>query len=211
MSGLLAPTLDRCYRLLATRVKEPGGDLLVRAGLSANRLTLLGLALSIAAGIVVALTGQLGPAALLFLIGSLADLFDGAVARRTGTATSSRLGGWLDTFSDKVGELALLAGLMFAFTDPFAIRLAGLTALTSLLVGFAKAAAGEYQIRPNWVEVQLLGRPGRVVILVGGLALSSWTSQPLTTVVAPLALLLVGFNLPILAHRVVKVVRTARS
>ena len=198
--------MQAVYRWVDDAVKDPGGRALLRLGLTGNQVTLTGLVISALAGVVVALTGQFWLGGLLFLVGSAADLFDGALARLRGTATTSRLGGWLDTFADKLGEAALALGLMFAFADPNDVRLAAAVALTSLLAGFAKAAAGEYHIRPEWLEVKLFGRPGRVGLLSAGLLLSGLPGVNPLVVVRVALWLLMGFNLPVLLQRVRKIV-----
>jgi CDP-diacylglycerol--glycerol-3-phosphate 3-phosphatidyltransferase len=198
------------YTWFDNAVKYPGGRTLLRLGLTGNQITLAGLAISALAGVLIAATGSYWLGGLVFLVGATADLFDGAVARLSGAATSSRLGGWLDTFSDKLGEAALLLGLMFALPDAGDVRLAAAVALSSLLVGFAKASAGEYHIRPEWLEVKLLGRPGRVLLLVSGLVLSGAPGlAPVPVVRVMLWAMLLGFNLPVLAQRVRKILAHA--
>lgn len=200
------------YRWFDNTVKYPGGRLLVRLGLTGNQVTMAGLAISVLAAAVIALTGQFWLGGLVFLLGACADLFDGAVARLRGTDRTSRLGGWLDTFADKLGEAALLLGVTFALPDVNDVRLAAAVALSSLLVGFAKAAAGEYHIRPQWLEVKLLGRPGRVVLLSAGLLLSGVPGlDPLAVVRMMLWVMLLGFNLPILLQRVSKILAHAHA
>jgi CDP-diacylglycerol--glycerol-3-phosphate 3-phosphatidyltransferase len=200
------------YRWFDEAVKYPGGRLLVRLGLTGNQVTLAGLAISGLAAVVIALTGQFWLGGLLFLLGASADLFDGAVARLRGTDRTSRLGGWLDTFADKLGEAALLLGVTFALPDVNDVRLAAAVALSSLLVGFAKAAAGEYYIRPQWLEVKLFGRPGRVMLLSAGLLLSGVPGlDPLAVVRIMLWVMLLGFNVPVLLQRVSKILVHAQS
>ncbi len=204
--------MQAVYRWFDDIVKYPGGRLLVRLGLTGNQVTVAGLAISVLAATIIALTGQFWLGGLVFLLGACADLFDGAVARLRGTDRTSRLGGWLDTFADKLGEVALLLGMTFALPDVGDVRLAAAAALSSLLVGFAKAAAGEYHIRPQWLEVKLLGRPGRVLLLSAGLLLSGVPGlDPLVVVRTMLWGMLLGFNLPILLQRVSKILAHAHA
>lgn len=202
--------MQAIYRWFDETIKYPGGRLLVRLGLTGNQVTLAGLAISGLAAVVIALTGLFWLGGLVFLLGACADLFDGAVARLRGTDRTSRLGGWLDTFADKLGEAALLLGVTFALPDVNDVRLAAAVALSSLLVGFAKAAAAEYHIRPQWLEVKLLGRPGRVMLLSAGLLLSGVPGlDPLAVVRTMLWIMLLAFNLPILLQRVSKILAHA--
>ncbi|PID37189.1 MAG: hypothetical protein CR993_01405 [Rhodobacterales bacterium] len=72
------------------------GQRLARAGVSANAVTLVGLALGVAAAVAIALDAPLAGLALI-LASRLADGLDGAVARAT---QPSDFGGYLDITSD---------------------------------------------------------------------------------------------------------------
>ena len=88
--------LDAMMRPLIDPVLNRQGRRLARAGISADAVTLAGLALGLAAAALIAL-GQPGWALLPLLLGRLADGLDGAVARATHT---SDFGGYLDIVSD---------------------------------------------------------------------------------------------------------------
>jgi CDP-diacylglycerol--glycerol-3-phosphate 3-phosphatidyltransferase len=106
------------------------------AGLSADGLTLLGLALSVVAGVAAGF-GAWGWTAVLLLWGGLCDMLDGEVARRRGTV--SKAGGFLDSNLDRLAEVALFFGLAAGFPDRPGL-FAALAALTaSLLVSYARA------------------------------------------------------------------------
>jgi cardiolipin synthase len=87
---------------------------------------------------------QLGVA--LVIIGRLADLADGYVARRTGTATA--LGELIDTTSDKLGILALLVvGYLTGLLSP--VIVATLLTYSVLVALFALIWGIRYRIRTN--------------------------------------------------------------
>lgn len=107
-----------------------------RAGLSADALTLLGLVLSIAAGVAAA-RGAFGLAGVLLLWGGLCDMLDGEVARRRGASTKA--GAFLDSNLDRLAEAALFFGLAAGFPDRRGLFAAMAALVASLLVSYARA------------------------------------------------------------------------
>ena len=85
---------------------------LVRLGVGPNALTVAGLVLCLGAGALL-VAGMIRWAGVMFLVGSALDMFDGALARRTGGGTP--LGAFLDSSLDRVGEGALLCALTYHF------------------------------------------------------------------------------------------------
>src|SRR5579884_4100746 len=83
---------------------------LARSGVTANTLTVLGLLLSNVTAVVVA-QGLLLTAGLLVLFAGIFDMFDGAMARVSNTATT--FGAFLDSTLDRYSESIILFGLLF--------------------------------------------------------------------------------------------------
>jgi len=113
MRRLIDPPLDRLGRGLAA------------AGMTADAVTLTGLALGLLAAAVIAL-GAPGWALLPLLAGRLADGLDGAVARAT---RKTDFGGYLDIVCDFLFYGAVPFG--FVLMDPSANGVAGAFLLTS--------------------------------------------------------------------------------
>lgn len=88
------------------------GRFLARAGLSANAVTLIGLALGLIAAVMIAM-GWSGLALVPLLLSRLADGLDGAVARAT---SPSDFGGYLDITADFLFYGAIPLG--FLVLDP---------------------------------------------------------------------------------------------
>ena len=88
--------------------EEPGARLFRAMGLTPNAITLLGFAVCVVSAYLVA-SGWLLWGGVVFLIGSILDLMDGALARLTGQATP--FGALLDSVFDRLGEAALFVGL----------------------------------------------------------------------------------------------------
>ncbi len=114
MRRLIDPVVDRWGRALAAR------------GWTANRVTIAGLALGLAAACVLAFGGPVWPALVLLLASRLADGLDGAVARAT---AKSDFGGYLDIVCDFVFYGAI--PLAFAVRDPDANGIAAAFLLAS--------------------------------------------------------------------------------
>src|SRR5262249_9622757 len=103
-SALLGkPAMEAAYWAL-----EPLAAACERAGITANAVTGASLALGAAARAARAL-GHLGEGAALGGVAALCDALDGAVARRTGTASDG--GEVLDAAVDRYQEFFFLAGL----------------------------------------------------------------------------------------------------
>lgn len=159
------PLRDSLRRAL-DGVRDPIVALLAAGRLRPNHLTLAGVVLAGAAGYV-ASQGALRLTGSLFLVGSLLDGLDGALARRTGTA--SRFGAFLDSIADRVAEGLLLFGLLVFFLrrdEDLGAALAFLALLASILVSYARARAEGLGLRGTG---GLAPRPVRVAILVLGL------------------------------------------
>lgn len=138
-------------------------------------LTAIGLLLNgVAAGLLAG--GWLVAGGLLILVAGLFDLLDGAMGRITGRLTP--LARFLDSTADRYSEALLYAGLLYHILDGADARTGALlihaAAGGSLLVSYtrARAEALGYQL-----QVGLLPRPERLIILAAGLILGqiSWT------------------------------------
>ncbi len=88
--------------------EEPGARAFRAVGFTPNAITLLGFAVCVVSAYLVA-SGWLLWGGVVFLTGSILDLFDGALARMTGQA--SPFGALLDSVFDRLGEGALFVGL----------------------------------------------------------------------------------------------------
>jgi CDP-diacylglycerol--glycerol-3-phosphate 3-phosphatidyltransferase len=134
-----------------------------RAGLSPDAITLLGLALSIVAGIAAA-RGAWGVAAALLLWGGLCDMVDGELARLRGRGSPA--GAFLDSNLDRLAEAALFFGLAAGFPDRRGLFAATAALVASLLVSYARAR-GE----GLGVDCPAFGweRPHRLVLLLAAL------------------------------------------
>ena len=130
------PLLDRYARKLIDPPLNVLGPMVARAGVSANTLTLVGLALGVGAAVAVALSAFY-LALFLLLANRFLDGLDGAVARSSGP---TMFGGYLDIVSDFFFWALLPLG--FAVADPVnalpaAVLLASFVATGTTFLAYA--------------------------------------------------------------------------
>lgn len=89
-------------------VEIPGARAFKAVGLTPNSITLIGFSVCVGGAVVVA-SGWPLYGGIVFLLGGILDLFDGALARLTDKA--SPFGALLDSVFDRLGEAALFVGL----------------------------------------------------------------------------------------------------
>jgi CDP-diacylglycerol--glycerol-3-phosphate 3-phosphatidyltransferase len=143
--------------------------LLLWTGLTPNALTLIGLLLNCAVAGVLA-GGWLRWGGLLVLAAGLFDLLDGAMAKVTDQTTP--FGAFLDSTLDRYSEVILFGGLLVHLLSTPDARpgalLIYLTICGSILVSYTRARAEALGYK---LQVGLLARPERILILAAGLAL----------------------------------------
>ena len=109
--------------------------------------------------------------ALLFVIGSVLDILDGALARTSGKGTP--FGAFLDSTTDRIGEGLMLGAIaLLAARDArlLTVGLAFLGVLGSLLVSYTRARAEALGLKG---AVGIGSRAERVVVITAGLVLST--------------------------------------
>jgi CDP-diacylglycerol--glycerol-3-phosphate 3-phosphatidyltransferase len=111
--------------------------------------------------------------AVLFLLGSILDVLDGALARAGGKATP--FGAFIDSTTDRIGEAFMLGaiGLVFARDGnetALAFTFAALAGGT-FLVSYTRARAEALGLKG---DVGLASRTERVILLTIGLVVAPW-------------------------------------
>ena len=150
---------------------------LARTRVTPNALTTAGVSLCIAAAVLVPFENRnkllfYWLAAAVFVVGSVLDILDGALARAGGKSTP--FGAFLDSTTDRVGEGAMLAaiGLVFARAgNDTAVVFTVIAVAGSFLVPYVRAKAEALGLRG---DVGLGSRAERVVVLTAGLVLAPW-------------------------------------
>jgi phosphatidylinositol phosphate synthase len=148
-----------------------------RTKLTPDMLTLVGVALCLAGALLVGFEQRneflffwLGGA--LFVVGSIADTPDGALARAAGKGTV--FGAFLDSTFDRVGEAAMLAAIGLSFmhdSNEVALMAAFAAVIGSFLVSYTRARAEALGLSG---DVGFGSRVERVVLIAVGLFLAPW-------------------------------------
>lgn len=160
---------DKKCRANVERSLKPVGSSLERAGISANQLTLVGLGVSVAAGLVIA-QGWLIAGVVLLALSGLPDVLDGAVAKAAGTA--SPRGAFFDSVVDRVSDTLVLGGVAWylASTHPGRIAVLPLALVgASMLVSYERARAESLGFTARG---GLMERAERMIAVGVGLAFS---------------------------------------
>jgi CDP-diacylglycerol--glycerol-3-phosphate 3-phosphatidyltransferase len=158
-------------RTLASR--SIGG--LARTRVTPNVLTATGVSLCLAASVVVLFENRnpwifYWAGAVLFVVGSILDILDGALARAGGKTTP--FGAFLDSTTDRIGEAAMLGAIALVFhrhDHPVALAIAFAAVAGSLLVSYTRARAEALGLRG---DVGVGSRAERVVVITAGLVLA---------------------------------------
>jgi phosphatidylinositol phosphate synthase len=150
---------------------------LARTRITPNALTTAGVSLCLAAAVVVyfeyhnkLLFYWVG--AFVFVVGSILDILDGALARAGGKTTP--FGSFLDSTTDRVGEGAMLGAIALIFArhgNEVALGATIAAIAGSFLVSYTRAKAEALGLRG---DVGLGSRAERVVVITAGLVLAPW-------------------------------------
>jgi len=172
-----AASVKRGYTTGARRLATRSMLGLARTRVTPNALTASGVALCTAASVVVFFENRnellyywLG--AVLFVIGSILDILDGALARTSGKGTP--FGAFLDSTTDRVGEGAMLSAIALVFAragNDTAVVFTVVAVAGSFLVPYVRAKAEALGLRG---DVGLGSRAERVVVITAGLVLAPW-------------------------------------
>jgi CDP-diacylglycerol--glycerol-3-phosphate 3-phosphatidyltransferase len=169
----LKETYTAGARSLATR--SIGG--LARTRVTPNALTASGVTLCAIAAVLVyfeyrneLLFFWLGAA--VFVVGSILDILDGALARRSGKGTP--FGAFLDSTTDRIGECFMLGAIALVFhrdDNEIALAFAFAAVAGSLLVSYTRARAEALGLKG---DIGIGSRAERVVVITAGLVLAPW-------------------------------------
>src|SRR5947207_15942532 len=154
---------------------------LARTRVTPNVLTTAGVSLCLAAAVLVPFENRnewlvYWLAAGIFVVGSLLDILDGALARAGGKSTP--FGAFLDSTTDRVGEGMMLAAIALVFSqhgEGWAVVVAVAAVVGSFLVSYTRAKAEALGLRG---DVGFGSRAERVVMITAGLVFAPWGGLP---------------------------------
>ena len=154
---------------------EAIGKTLLYLGFSPTLVTLAGLILNIAAGVVLGF-GYIQWGGIILLIAMPFDALDGTVARLSGRV--SRFGTFWDATLDRFSEIAVFLGLIVYYSQSVGahyIPLAVIALTGSLMVSYTRARAESLGVE---CKVGFAHRPARMIIITIGFILN----QPVITI-----------------------------
>jgi CDP-diacylglycerol--glycerol-3-phosphate 3-phosphatidyltransferase len=150
---------------------------LARTRVTPTMLTASGVSLCIAASVLVYFEYRnewlfFWAGAIVFVIGSVLDILDGALARAGGKA--STFGAFIDSTTDRIGEAFMLGAIADALArdgneTAFLFTFAALAG--SFLVSYTRSKAEALGLRG---DVGLGSRAERVVVITAGLVFAPW-------------------------------------
>ncbi|GAW49442.1 MULTISPECIES: phosphatidylinositol phosphate synthase [unclassified Nocardioides] len=144
------------FRAFWTKVISPVAHLLIRMGVSADVVTLVGTVGVSAGALVFFPQGKLLTGVLVITAFVFSDLLDGYMARTTGK--TSKFGAFLDSTLDRIGDAAIFSGLALYFAWSGDSRLYLVLCLICLVMGAvtsyarAKAEGMGYQAKVGIAE-----------------------------------------------------------
>jgi CDP-diacylglycerol--glycerol-3-phosphate 3-phosphatidyltransferase len=154
---------------------------LARTRVTPNALTASGVLLCGAASVLVLFENRselvfywLG--AVVFVVGSLLDILDGALARAGGKTTP--FGAFIDSTTDRVSEGFMLTAIAYVLArhhHPAFVAVAVAAVAGSFLVSYTRARAEALGLRG---DVGIGSRAERVVVITAGLVLAPWGVLP---------------------------------
>lgn len=172
------PYIEKLRYFYSTEVRRlfsPLSAAIGRTSISPNALTIFGLLLTMGAAVLV-WYGYFVSAAVMFTVGSLFDMLDGAVARLSEKVTP--MGAFLDSTFDRVGEGVVLTAIALAYAREASLWMVGAafaTMIGSFLVSYSRARAEALGLD---CKVGLMTRPERLVLIGLGLLLQQFGVLP---------------------------------
>jgi CDP-diacylglycerol--glycerol-3-phosphate 3-phosphatidyltransferase len=154
---------------------------LTRTRITPNALTAAGVLLCGVASVLVLFEGRneilfFWLAAVVFVVGSLLDILDGALARAGGKTTP--FGAFIDSTTDRVSEGFMLTAIAYVLAvhhRPVFVAVAMAAVAGSFLVSYTRARAEALGLRG---DVGIGSRAERVVVITAGLVLAPWGVLP---------------------------------
>jgi CDP-diacylglycerol--glycerol-3-phosphate 3-phosphatidyltransferase len=176
-----AATIKQGYTTGARTLASRSITGLARTRITPNALTASGVTLCALASILVLFENRheitfYWLAAVVFVVGSLLDILDGALARAGGKATP--FGAFLDSTTDRISEgfmLTAIAYLFFRQGHGIFVAVTVAAVAGSFLVSYTRARAEALGLRG---DVGIGSRAERVVVITAGLVLAPWGVLP---------------------------------
>ena len=180
--------IDIRGRKKAAPILEPIAAGLAKIHVTPAIVTIVGLAVTIGGAALIA-TGYLIAGGFTAGFGVALDALDGPLARKLGTASDR--GAFLDTMSDRFGEIAVWVGLtVYLSEEPRLLILCVVALAFSLLVPYVRAKAELYDLvgKGGW-----MGRAERMILILVGTIIVGF-GAPIMEPLLWLFVILTGFT-----------------
>jgi len=163
------PMIANRLRTPVTRIITPICNLLLRVGLTANSVTVIGAVGVTTISLTLFPNGQFFLATLLISLFALSDLLDGTMARIS-KSVESKWGAFLDSTLDRISDAAILIGIWIYFrnSDGFEGPLLIINLILGGLIPYIRARAEALSIK---CDVGIAERVERLVIILVGAGL----------------------------------------
>jgi CDP-diacylglycerol--glycerol-3-phosphate 3-phosphatidyltransferase len=160
------------------RVTTPLARVFLRAGFTADGVTIIGTAASVLAALTLFPTGRLFAGTFVICFFVMFDMLDGAMARESGGG--SRFGAVLDATCDRISDGTVFCGLAwwaaFGLDSPSLVVATLICLVTSQVISYIKARAEASGLRGDGGFIE---RPERLIIVLVGAGLSDLPVFPL--------------------------------
>lgn len=159
-------SLEKVLRKAFKGLLDGVAGFFLKIGLTPNAVTLLGLAGSIGAAVLIALGMPLWGGIILLLMAPL-DAVDGAMARLSGR--SSKFGAFLDSVIDRYSELFIYAAILYMFFEQgnfLGVMVCFAAASGAVLVSYTRARAEALGFD---AKVGVMTRVERSIVMIVGL------------------------------------------
>ena len=145
---------------LRPKTNKITGEIGQKIDIDPNIVTIIGLLISIFAGVLYA-SGNLGAGALFIIISGFCDVIDGAIARSQNRRT--KFGGFLDSVCDRFADAVIIIGIIYSgYVDPV---LGALAIHASLTVSYIRSRAESEGLN---CTVGIAERAERLLIIIIG-------------------------------------------
>lgn len=177
----LAAALKQGYTTSVRRLATRGMEGLARTRVSPDTLTAAGVLLCASSAVLVYFEYRsellfYWAGGFVFVLGSILDILDGALARTSGKGTP--FGAFIDSTTDRVSEGFMLGAIALVFarySNEVALGFAIAAIAGSFLVSYTRARAEALGLRG---DVGIGSRAERVVVISVGLAFAPWGGLP---------------------------------
>lgn len=177
-------------RGLVAPVVEPIARALLRIGLTADMVTVIGAAITVTAALYFIPRDDFVPAIVILVLFLVGDVLDGTMARLSGT--QGPWGAWLDATMDRVADVAVYGALLWwsvRYADTLTTVLAWVVLAGAVTISYAKARAEAVGATANGGIAERAER--FIVVGLGGVAYVAGLDRAMTVALGILAVLVV--------------------